>query len=72
MSSPEEVHKNLDNLKEKCFLLLGTLQEPVLEDPKWNEKFISALVVMDKAMGVFKSKWFFFKTFKLTLGVFAP
>lgn len=56
MSSPEEVHKNLDSLKEKCFLLLGTLQEPVLEDPKWNEKFISALVTMDKAMGVFKSK----------------
>lgn len=52
----EQIYKNIDNLKEKCFLLLGNLNDTDIENPKWNKKFIDALMKMDQAMNVFKKQ----------------
>lgn len=43
----------LDNLTEKTFLLLGSLQDVDLEDVQWQKEFVEAMIEQEKAMRPF-------------------
>lgn len=44
----------IEELKEACFRLLGTLQNVNSESPEWQADFHSSMVKMDVAISTFK------------------
>lgn len=48
-----ETKSPLDNLTEKTFLLLGSLQDVDLEDVQWQKEFGEAMIEQAKAMRPF-------------------
>ena len=44
----------IEELKESCFRLLGTLQNEDPESPEWQKDFHASMVKMDAAISLFK------------------